>query len=81
MIKGPIKQCFQTGDLIKKVLIDLIKKDVFVLGPSYNYREQAVQLVVKHQSKDINRIYQIIYEKYQTSKLLIIFHKYATEIA
>lgn len=81
LIKGPIKQCFQTGDLIKKVLIDLIKKDVFVLGPSYNYREQAVQLVVKHQSKDINRIYQIIYEKYQTSKLLIIFHKYATEIS
>lgn len=80
IIKGPIKPSFQTGDLIKKVLMDLVKKNIFVLGPSYNSREKAVQLVVKHQYPEINKIYQVIYEKYQTSNVLIIFHKYATEI-
>ena len=43
---------------------------------AYNKTEKAVSLIVKHQSKRINEIYNDIYKKYQNSKVMILFDKY-----
>jgi primosomal protein N' (replication factor Y) len=81
LIKGPYKEAYKTADLIKRVLHELIRKNLIVLGPSYSTQEQAVQLIIKHQCAQINKIYQTIYEKYQNSNLLIIFQKYAQDLS
>ena len=67
---------YKTANEIRRSLYDLIKYNVQILGPAYNKTEKAVSLIVKHQSKRINEIYNDIYKKYQNSKVMILFDKY-----
>ena len=75
-IKAEYKEMYKTANEIRRSLYDLIKYNVQILGPAYNRTEKAVSLIVKHQSKRINEIYNDIYKKYQNSKVMILFDKY-----
>ena len=75
-IKAEYKEMYKTANEIRRSLYDLIKYNVQILGPAYNKTEKAVSLIVKHQSKRINEIYNDIYKKYQNSKVMILFDKY-----
>ena len=54
--------------------------EIIVIGPAYNYKEQSVQLIVKHKCKTINEIYMRIYQLYQKSSTTIIFDRYSKVI-
>ena len=60
---------------------NILKQDVIIIGPSYNYKEKMVQLIVKHKNPNINRIYMHIYELYQKTTTLIIFDRYSKVIS
>ena len=67
---------FKEAYNIKKTLQQMLEKKVYVIGPTYNHANQAVQLIIKHQVVDINNIYNRIYSNYQNSSVMIIFDKY-----
>lgn len=75
-IKAEYKEMYKTANDIRRSLYNLIKYNVQILGPAYSKTEKAVALIVKHQSKRINEIYNDIYKQYQNSKVMIIFDKY-----
>ena len=72
LIKADYQEMFKIAMSIKKTINSLIK-NVIIIGPSYNYQEKKVQLIIKHQNPDINNVYLRIYEMYQKSRTLIIF--------
>ena len=76
LVKGPFQQIFQMGHSIKRTIQQSIRGPVIIIGPSYNKREQAVQLIVKHQSKAMQSLYERIYSTLQDENFTIIFDKY-----
>ncbi len=79
-IKGEYKEMYKTANMIKRELYQTIRFNVQILGPAYNKSEQCVQLIIKHQHKNINNVYLEIYQRYQNSKIMIIFDKYPRTI-
>ena len=79
-VKAEYKEMYKTANIVKRHLYNTIKSNIQILGPAYNKTERCVQLIVKHQNKNINNIYQQIYKLYQNSKTLIIFDKYPRSI-
>lgn len=75
-IKGKYEEVFKEANNIKKLLQELAKGKIFIIGPTYNKVHQAVQIIVKHQLTNIFDIYRKIYEHYQFTKLTIIIDKY-----
>lgn len=75
-VKGKYEDMFKEAYNIKKTLQQMLEKKVYVIGPTYNHANQAVQLIIKHQVVDINNIYNRIYSNYQNSSVMIIFDKY-----
>ena len=67
---------FKEANNVRKIINELAKGAVYVIGPTYNKSHQAVQLIVKHQLSNINNIYQRLYDNYQTSQTMIIIDKY-----
>ena len=61
---------------IKRTIQQSIRWPIIVIGPSYNKREQAVQLIIKHQSKAMQALYERIYRTWQDERFTIIFDKY-----
>lgn len=76
LVKGKFEEMFKEAYDIKKTILQLLEQSIYVIGPTYNKKDQAVQLIVKHQFPEINKIYQNIYRKYQTTTMTIIFDKY-----
>lgn len=79
-VKAEYKEMYKTANIIKRHLYNTIKFNIQVLGPAYNKTERCVQLIIKHQHKNINNVYQQIYKLYQNSKTMIIFDKYPRSI-
>ena len=80
LIKGEYKMMYEIANSIKKVLLMIKEYEIIVIGPAYNYKEQSVQLIVKHKCKTINEIYMRIYQLYQKSSTTIIFDRYSKVI-
>lgn len=76
VVKGKYEEMFKEAHNIKQNLIDHYGKNVFIIGPTYNYHYQAVQIIIKHKINQISEFYQEIYEKYQSSTLMILIDKY-----
>lgn len=77
LIKGGYQDIFTEADLIKKILKELLKEQIYIIGPSYNYSEMAAQLIIKHRLENISEYYQKIYSQYQNSNTIkVIFDKY-----
>lgn len=75
-VKGKYEEIFKEANRIKKLLQQLLGFKAFIIGPTYNKTHQAVQIIIKHQLKNIEDIYNKIYEEFQTSSVLIVFDKY-----
>lgn len=80
LIKGEYKLMYEIANSIKKVLLMIKVYEIIVIGPAYNYKEQCVQLIVKHKCKTINEIYMRIYQLYQKSAITLIFDRYSKVI-
>lgn len=78
LVKGKYDEIFKNGYEIGKFIRK--NSDVMIIGPTYNYTERAAQLIIKHQNKNINEIYQKIYEMYQEQDITLIIDKYPKSI-
>lgn len=67
---------FLEANSIKKALQEMLPKELFIIGPTYNRKEQAVALIIKHKKKDISLIYQNIVKRFQTQSVSVIIDKY-----
>lgn len=75
-VKGKYDEMLKAAQSVKQYLQTYYDKNVFIMGPTYNYQQQAVQLIIKHKIKDISSTYQKIYENYQSTTITIIVDKY-----
>ena len=73
IVKSSYEENFMIANKIRKAIWNLVKEEVIILGPSYNYQEKGVQLIIKHHSKKMNDIYLTIYKAYKDSKAIIVF--------
>ena len=80
LVKGDFKEVFITANNIKKT-IQNINSNILVIGPSYNYKEKKVQLIVKHKDPNIKKIYMHIYEMFQKKDTMVIFDRYSKSIS
>lgn len=76
IVKGKYETIFKEANDIKKNLQNMLGNHIFVIGPTYNYQYQGVQIMIKHRLNDIGRFYKIIYEKYQTTSTTVIVDRY-----
>lgn len=77
IISGPYKDMYYCANYLKKITVSLIKDNIDVLGPVYQTKLKAVQLLVKH--NNIDRILNIIKEvekKFANNKVTISFERY-----
>lgn len=75
-VKAPFDLMFLEANSIKKALQEMLPKELFIIGPTYNRKEQAVALIIKHKKKDISLIYQNIVKRFQTQSVSVIIDKY-----
>lgn len=75
-VKAKYEEMFVEADLIKRLLKEMLHEQVFIVGPTYNNKEMAAQIIVKHRFEDISKYYRKIYEQYQYSDIQVIFDKY-----
>ncbi len=76
IVKGKYESIFKEAQAIKQMLHAQYSKDLFVMGPTYNYTYGAVQLIIKHKINNISNFYQEIYQKYQSTSTTILIDKY-----
>lgn len=76
IVKGKYETIFKEANSIKKSLQDMLGSQVFVIGPTYNYQYQGVQIIIKHRLNDIGKFYKKIYEIYQTTSITILVDRY-----
>ena len=76
IVKGKYETIFKDAQAIKQMLSEQYGKEVFIMGPTYNYQFAAVQLIIKHKINNISDFYQIIYQKYQSTSTTILIDKY-----
>lgn len=76
IVKGKYETIFKEANSIKKSLQDMLGSQVFVIGPTYNYQYQGVQIIIKHRLNDIGKFYKKIYEIYQTTSTTILVDRY-----
>lgn len=76
IVKGKYETIFKEANSIKKRLQEMLGSNVFVIGPTYNYQYQGVQIIIKHRHNDMNNCYKKIYEEYQTTTTTIIVDCY-----
>lgn len=81
LVQADYNEVFKVANNIKKTILNIIKEDIFVIGPSYNFKEKKVQLIVKHKNKNISNLYMHIYELYQKTNIKIIFDRYSKNIS
>lgn len=79
LIKAPYGENFSVALNLKKAIYNLIKY-VIIIGPVYNQKEKAVQLIIKHQNTDIYQIYENLYKTFQDDKITVVFDKYPKAI-
>ncbi len=75
LFKGEFKEMFKSASNVRNSLYYLIKNNIVIVGPVYNKREKAVQIIVKHQYNKINEVYSRIYKTFQNSSIIIIIDK------
>ncbi len=80
IVKGKYELVFKEANNIKSILLEMTGKKVFIIGPTYNYSYQGVQIIIKHRLNDISKYYKKIYENYQTTTMTIIFDCYPKHI-
>lgn len=76
IVKGKYDTIFKEANSIKRCLQEMLGSNVFVIGPTYNYQYQGVQIIIKHRLNAINKYYKKIYEDYQTTATTIIVDCY-----
>jgi len=81
LIKGSWKETFKVGNTLKKAMLNLIATQKTILGPIYNDKARAVQLIIKYKPDfDLSTIYQIIYDQYKDSTCDIIVERYPNNL-
>lgn len=80
LIKAPYHESFKVALNLKQAIKHLIKYAI-IIGPVYNKREKAVQLIVKHQDNTIYQVYENLYKTFQNEQIVIIFEKYPKAIS
>lgn len=80
LVKGDFKEVFIISNNIKKTILN-INPNIIVIGPSYNYKEKKVQLIVKHKDPNIKNIYMHIYKIFQKKDTMVIFDRYSKSIS
>lgn len=76
IVKAKYEEMFKEASQVKTYLQQQLGSKIFVLGPTYNYQFQGVQIIIKHRINEIGEIYKKIYEKYQSTSTTIIVDKY-----
>ena len=76
IVKAKYEEMFKEANQIKIYLQQQLGNQIFVLGPTYNYQFQGVQIIMKHRINEISAVYKKIYEKYQSTSTTIIVDKY-----
>ena len=76
IVKGKYETIFKEAQEIKQEITNQYNKEVFIMGPTYNYQYAGVQLIIKHKINNISDFYQILYQKYQTSTTTLLIDKY-----
>lgn len=76
IVKGKYETIFKEAQDIKQEIINQYQKEVFIMGPTYNYQYAGVQLIVKHKINNISNFYQILYQKYQSTTTTLLIDKY-----
>lgn len=79
LVKGDFKEVFIIANNIKKTILN-INPNILVIGPSYNYKEKKVQLIVKHKDPNIKKVYMHIYTMFQKKDTMVIFDRYSKSI-
>ena len=79
LVKGDFKEVFIIASNIKKTILN-INPNILVIGPSYNYKEKKVQLIVKHKDPNIKKVYMHIYTMFQKKDTMVIFDRYSKSI-
>ena len=67
---------FVEANQLKYIIKDIYHNQVYVMGPSYNYKFQAVQLILKFGKVDITPTLKNIYEVYKKKPFTIIIDRY-----
>jgi primosomal protein N' (replication factor Y) len=75
-VQGSYEQIFVEANRIKYLLKDVYKNKIFVIGPTYNKKYQAVQIIFKYYQINITSTLQKIYENYQKQTVTVIFDRY-----
>ena len=75
-VKAPFDVMFLEANSIKKALQEMLPKELFIIGPTYNRTEQAATLVIKHKRQDISLIYQNIIKRFRTQTVSVVIDKY-----
>ena len=76
IVKGKYETIFKEAQEIKQEITNQYNREVFIMGPTYNYQYAGVQLIIKHKINNISDFYQILYQKYQTTNTTILIDKY-----
>ncbi len=76
IVKGKYETIFKEAQDIKQEITSQYNREVFIMGPTYNYQYAGVQLIIKHKINNISDFYQILYQKYQTTTTTILIDKY-----
>lgn len=79
IIKTSYNEMFSVANSIKKVLKELCDK-LFVIGPTYSKQYGGCVLIIKHNYSKINDVYKAIYERYQSTQVVVIFDKYPRKL-
>ena len=67
---------FVEANQLKYIIKDIYHNQVYVLGPNYNLKYQAVQLILKYGKVDITPTLKKIYEAYKKKPYSIIIERY-----
>ena len=76
IVKGKYETIFKEAQEIKQEITNQYNREVFIMGPTYNYQYAGVQLIIKHKINNISDFYQILYQKYQSSTTTLLIDKY-----
>lgn len=76
LLKGSNKNLFVEANQLKYIIKDIYHNQVYVLGPNYNLKYQAVQLILKYGKVDITPTLKKIYEAYKKKPYSIIIERY-----
>lgn len=83
IIQAKYEEMFICANSIKNAIKNYREEkqsEIFIIGPTYSKKYRGVVLILKHNDKDIDKLYQSIYDTYRGTDKLIIFDKYPRQL-